>query len=287
MSNHKKLIFFNKEGDYLNFNYNDTTDRFEGNILFHENSTDTFKTYGLYMFEKISAFEYEVPDVLTLAKFQLFNEYGMDIHGAKYVTQSVTLIEPVNNDPDFFSKWIYGINFESKFPIGTHIVFDTPFLEFTNSQQTYIVISSKKGAIMVISLVDNQTFETTFYTTYSDPTQYGNIYISGLNLIGVYNYIDAFYNNNLSIWNEPNFYDKYTIGRRLNIVNSTKNKNADNRFIQKVVTVVDENLTDTVYFEYDLPSVSLPTNKDLVIELVTKTDLPLIYNGPLSISTKL
>ena len=25
MSNHKNLIFFNKEGDYLNFNYNDKT----------------------------------------------------------------------------------------------------------------------------------------------------------------------------------------------------------------------------------------------------------------------
>ena len=285
MSNHKNLIWYNKEGDYLNFRYSDTTERFEGNILFHENSTDTFKTYGLYMFEKIPAFEYEVPGVLTLAKFQLFNEYGMDIHGAKYATQSVTLIEPVNNDPDFFSKWIYGINFESKFPIGTHIVFDTPFLEFSNSQQTYIVVASKKGAIMVISLMDNQTFESTFYTTYSDPTQYGNIYISGLNLIGVYNYIDAFYNNNLSSWNEPNFYDKYTKGRRLNIVNSTKNVNLDNRFTQKVVTVVDDNLTDTVYFEYNLPNVSLPTNSDLVIELVTKTDLPLIYNGPLSIST--
>lgn len=285
MSNHKNLIFYNKEGDYLNFRYNDTTDRFEGNILFHENSTDTFKTYGLYMFEKIPAFEYEVPDVLTLSKFQLFNEYGIDIHGAKYATQSVTLIEPVNNDPDFFSKWIYGINFESKFPIGTHIVFDTPFLEFTNSQQTYIVVGSKKGAIMVISLMDNQTFETTFYTIYSDTTQYGDIYISGLNLIGVYNYIDSFYNNNLSSWSEPNFYDKYTKGRRLNIVNSTKNKNADNRFTQKIVTVVDDNLTDTVYFEYDLPNISLPNNADLIIELITKTDLPLIYTGPLSIST--
>jgi hypothetical protein len=79
MSNHKKLIFFNKEGDYLNFRYNDTTDRFEGNILFHENSTDTFKTYGLYMFEKISAFEYEVPDAVWTCERQLRQEYG-DYH---------------------------------------------------------------------------------------------------------------------------------------------------------------------------------------------------------------
>ena len=223
MSNHKNLTWYNKEGDYLNFRYNITTDRFEGNILFDENSTDTFKTYGLYMFEKIPAFEYELPDVLTLDKFQLFNEYGIDMYGAKYVTQSVTLIEPVNNDPGFFSKWIYGINFESKFPIGTHIVFDTSFLEFTNPEQTYVVVSSKKNAIMILSLVDNQTFESIYSTIYNDPSYYGSIYISGLNLVGVYNYIDSSYNNNLSNWSEPNFYDKYYVDRRLSIVNSVKN----------------------------------------------------------------
>ena len=30
MSNHKNLVFFNKEGDYLNFNYNESNERFEG-----------------------------------------------------------------------------------------------------------------------------------------------------------------------------------------------------------------------------------------------------------------
>ena len=72
MSNHKNLIFFNKEGDYLNFNYSDVNDRFEGNILFHENSSDTYKTAGIYMLESIPSFEYEVPGELTLNKFQLF-----------------------------------------------------------------------------------------------------------------------------------------------------------------------------------------------------------------------
>ena len=60
MSNHKNLIFFNKEGDYLNFNYNNTSDRFEGDIIFHENSSDTYKTVGLYMLEKIPSFEFEL-----------------------------------------------------------------------------------------------------------------------------------------------------------------------------------------------------------------------------------
>ena len=36
----ESLIFFNKEGDALNFNYNQFEERFEGDILFHENSSD-------------------------------------------------------------------------------------------------------------------------------------------------------------------------------------------------------------------------------------------------------
>jgi hypothetical protein len=285
MSNHKNLIWYNKEGDYLNLNYSESNDRFEGTLLFNENSTDTFKTYGLYMFEKVKSFEYEVPGELTISKFQLFNQYGFDIHGSKYATQSIKLIEPVNNDPEFFSKWIWGDDFESKFPIGTHIVFDTPFLEFTNPHQTYIVVSSKKNAIMIISIINNQSFESTYYSIYNDPSQYSDIYISGINAIGIYDYVDISLSDNLSNWNESSFYDKYYIDRRLNIVNSPINNDPNSRFLQKVVTVVDDSITDSIYFEYQLPSVSLPSNSNLILEIVTKTDLPLIYNGPLTLSS--
>ena len=70
MSNHKSLLFFNKEGDNLNFNYSEINDRFEGSIMFHENSNDTFKTAGIYTLEKIPSFEFEDPD-MYLNKFQL------------------------------------------------------------------------------------------------------------------------------------------------------------------------------------------------------------------------
>ncbi len=285
MSTHKNLTWFNNSGDSLNFNYNDTSDRFEGNILFHENSTDTFKTYGLYMFEKVPSFEFELPE-LTLDKFQLFNEFGINIYGtingSMSVSQKIDLIEPVNNDPNYFSKWIYGKDFELKFKVGTHLLFDNPIMEFVNPNQTYIVISSKKNAVMVLSLMDNNTFETTYLTTYTNPSTYNNAYISGINAIGVYNYIDQLYNNNLSNWSEPNFYDKYYVGRRLNIVNSEKNKNADLRFGQKLVTVSDDLLSDTMHFEYKASGV--PNSDNIIIELITRSDLPLIYNGQVNIT---
>ena len=92
MSNHKNLYFFNKEGDYLNFNYNEVEERFEGDILFHENSNDTYKTVGLYTLEHIPSFDFELPGQLTTNKFQLFNEYGFHFYRSKWATQSITTI---------------------------------------------------------------------------------------------------------------------------------------------------------------------------------------------------
>jgi len=155
MSNHKNLIFFDKEGGSLNFQYNETTDRFEGDILFHQSSSDIYKTYGLYMMERVPSFEYELPGELTLNKFQLFNEYGLHFYGTNGSTQSITAIEPINNDYNFYSKWIYGDNFDNLYPIGTFIVFNSNFLEFTDKKKTYVVVGSKKNAIMILSSVDS------------------------------------------------------------------------------------------------------------------------------------
>lgn len=284
MSNHKSLIFFNKEGDYLNFNYNNSSERFEGDLMFHENSSETFKSIGLYMFERIPSFEFDSPGELTLDKFQLFNEFGVNIYGSKYSNQQIDRIEPVNINSNFYSKWIYGIDFEKKFPIGSHILFDFPIMEFSNSNQVYIVIGTKKNAIIVLSLMDNATFESTYNLVYIDPNTYLNKSISGLNIIGINNYIDSTYNNNLSNWSEPSFYDKYYIDRKLNLINTNKNKNLDQPIYEEKTVIIDNiNLTDTIYYKYDVSSI--PSNSKLIIELITRSDLPLIYNGFIDISS--
>ena len=274
MSNHKNLLFFNKEGDNLNFNYSDTNDRFEGTILFDENSNDTFKTAGLYTLERIPSFEFESPGEMTLNKFQLFNEFGFDFYAGNFSTQSITKIEPINNDPGFYSKWIYGTLLDKSFPVGTIIRFDYPLLEFTNPLQTYTVVGVKKGAIMIISSVDNATFETNFYNQYIYDSTYVGKSISGINAIGIYNYINQSYANNLSTWNEPNFYDKLYKKKKLNVVNTTNNN--------KTFTVLEEQVTDNKFFEY-YTSTSDLLNNDLIIEVATKTDLPKIYDGSLTL----
>jgi hypothetical protein len=275
MSEHKNLVFFNKEGDYLNFKYNDGRERFEGDILFHENSTDTFKTFGLYLLEKIPSFEFEVVGELTLDKFQLFNEYGLHLYGASFFNQEVEKIEPINNDANFYSKWVYGVEFDSKFPIGTIILFNQPILEFNNPNKSYVVVSTKKNAIMVIGSIDNANFENMYYQDYTNPQTFNNITISGANTVGVYDYINIpSYKNKLSNWSEPDFYDKYYIGKRLNIVNSYENDG--------VVTVTNPDITDSVHFEFEVSNI--PSGDDLIIEVITRTDLPKIYEGGLNIT---
>ena len=430
MSNHKSLVFFNKEGDYLNTKYNNATDRFEGDLLFHQSSSDTYKTIGLYAMEYLPAFEFssviepcktiypvvtegqgisvggtvsltedygafndfedfagsfrafrdsilsatrdnsidsyiasnltieelscgriikfnDYPDYyflenasgycdmyytyilppyndpnnyaitknnslemkkfiqdwidtynsgvisssypktylmknnfaasgtdLTLSKFQIFNEWGMHFYGARLGTFIMDSIEPVNNDPTFYSKWIYGTDFERIFPIGTFVMFGSEFLEFQDTKKTYAVIGSKKGAIMVLSDVDNATFESMYYPDYANGS-ISNIAIRGGNLLGVYNYIGSDYKNNLSAWNEQSFYERYYAGKKLNVVNSEKNDG--------VYTVKESEIADATHFEYYVKSV--PTDKTLVIELMSKTDVPKIYDGGISIAS--
>lgn len=274
--NNDNLVFFNKEGDYLNLKQNTLSGVFEGDLLFHENSNDTFKTYGLYMMERIASFDFELPGELTTRKFQLFNEKGLHLYGSKYKLQKVIKIEPVNNDPNFSSKWIYGNSFEVKFPIGTIIKFDTSIFEFVDPNRTYTVVSSKTNAIMIVSQMDNSTFDVNYFPDYDDLELYNNINISGINALGVYDYIDDNYASNLSSWNEQDFYDLYYTGKKISIINSDLNDG--------VITVENSQLTDQVHIEYFLNVDDLPQDSNLIIEVVTKTDVPKIFSGNLVIT---
>ena len=151
-----KLVFFDKSGNALNFNFDDVDQRYEGKMIFDHNGSDTFKTIGLYMFEKIEAFEYKQGDELKLVKFQLFNEYGINFAGSIYQDCPITGFETVNDDSEFYSKWIFGENLDVKYPIGSQIRFEQSWAEFTDTNITYPVVQSKKGAIMILSSLEDR-----------------------------------------------------------------------------------------------------------------------------------
>ena len=207
------LIWFNNQGDALNIVPDVNTGVYTGTLNFDENSSDTFKTIGLYLFEKIEPITFDSFEGDTqLQKFQLFNENRFTFTGNSYFTQNVFKIEPVNNHADFYSKWIYGENFESMYPVGTNIIFNNPIFEFTSLTTTYTVISTKKGAVMILSPMDNKSFTNLYYGL-----TFSNITISGVNTIGIYDYIRN-YIEQLSVWNEPSFYT--------NVYNNKKLKSA-------------------------------------------------------------
>ena len=273
------LVFYDSEGNYLNFNYNSILSRYEGDILFPVNSNDTFKNQTLYMFEKIGAFQYQDSN-LTLQKWQLFNEFGFNFYAAGSTFEVIRLIEPVNNKSNYYSKWVYGQNFHKKFPLGSIIRFDNSIFEFISTSKVYVVVSNKKDAIMILSFTDNNTFSSIYpYLTYS----YGSNTISSVNIIGVHNYVDSSLSDTLSTWNEQNFYENIFYGQKLSIVNTYHNdkySQTGNYIDAFPVTVINPSLSDLNYYEYSTST--LPTNSDISIEVILRTDLPLIYTGPLT-----
>jgi len=242
------LMFFNNKGDNLNFDfveYEPNLYRWEGDLLFEENSNDTFKTLNLYTLEKVAPItmtnvdELEVStsgnsllqyNKLNLIKYQLFNEFGIDFHRSRETKLKILNISASINAEGFYSKWIYGDNFHLKFRVGSEIWVENvnfkngtppdfnlkkPGMTTTYEFQTLTVIDSKMDAILVITETENINWNYEY-----DIENYGLIYSS--NFIRVINpdYLDK-------QWNESNFrnlglnglYDK----KKLTIVNSQKN----------------------------------------------------------------
>ena len=103
MDKSDKLIFFNKEGYPYNFQYNEDDRKWEGTLIFDENSNTLFKTVGLYVFEQVDPI-----DVTLVSDFepsQLFNYSGMTFIPKTYENQQITNIEKVNSNQRFHTKW--------------------------------------------------------------------------------------------------------------------------------------------------------------------------------------
>lgn len=206
----KNLIFFDKEGYALNFKHNDIEDRYEGKMFFDQNSSDTFKTLVINTFERIPAFEYSQANDLDLSKFQLFNDKGLEFK-AYTRTSSFNSISKVNSSPDFYSKWVYGYKINTLYPVGTEIYFtgtgNTEFEPTISPISTFTVASVKNNAIMIITVTNNQT--------YIDVPVTGTI--TSLNIIQVNDYLS------LPAYSQPGFQSSIYTGRKISIINSTKN----------------------------------------------------------------
>lgn len=276
------LIWFNKEGDAINMTQDPNSGIYNGTLFFDENSSDTFKTIGLYLFESVNPINLNSIDGdLSTQKFQLFNEKRITITGNSYFTQSVVGISASNNNSTFYSKWIYGEDFDIKFPVGSSIYFNNPVFEFTNVALTYTVVSTQRNAIMVVSSTDNRTF-TSLYGSQT----FSNVTISGLNTIGIYDYRRGV-DNQLSSWNESKFFNLLYPNKKLTIINATNSSSTTikSSAANSLVTIDRTNFTDRRYFSYKITALSYTQSQDLNVQLTLNADLPNIYSGYINIIT--
>jgi len=275
--NTQSLVFFDKNGNGLNFGWSANQNCYTGELLFEENSSDTFKTLTVYTFEEVDPFDFQLSG-LALDKFQLFNEYGFNFRTNPNTYSIVDSVEAVNENINFYSKWINGKDFDKLFPIGTKFTFvskDTELHDFGISNKIYNVISTRRGSIMVLSEKPNENY-TKYISTTSSITAIGCI-----NAIGVKDYLIG-NSSSISSWSQPDFYNKLynsikTHGERIvNVVNTKKNDG---------VYTANHIYIDNVYNNWVINSNDIPSGNNFILEYDLLTQSPYIYkNSGLSCS---
>ena len=205
------LMFFNKEGYPYNFLYDPSGNTWSGKIFFDENSSDTFRTQCIYVFEDVKS--YNFTNKFDLLESQLFNYSGMTFIGQTYENQSIDKIQRVNSSINFYSKWIFGTDFDKKFPVGSIIAFQNVtgtgigWNDFYGTGQTYFnVYGARKNAILVETKTNNKDFDVIFNTGGT---------VSSYNIIRFPDYGTEY----LTSFNNFNYYP----GKKLTIFNSSKN----------------------------------------------------------------
>ena len=269
--NTQSLVFFDKNGNGLNFGWSTNQNCYTGELLFEENGSDTFKTLTIYTFEEVDPFDFQLSG-LALDKFQLFNEHGFNFKTNPNTYSIVDSVEAVNENINFYSKWISGKDFDKLFPIGSEFTFvskDTELHDFDINNKIYNVISTKPGSIMVLGQTNNKEFSTYTSTTASITA------ISGINAIGIKDYLIGD-SSSISSWSQPDFYNKLfnsikTHGERIvNVVNTKKNDG---------VYTVNHIYNDNIYNNWVINSNDIPSGNNFILEYDILTQSPYIYKG--------
>lgn len=261
----KSLIFFDKEGYPYNLNYNENTNEWGGKIYFDENSSDTFKTICMYVFESVSPYNFK--ETFDLRSSQLFNYSGITFAPQSvYTEEKITNVQKVNNNPSFYSKWIYGEKFDKKFPIGSTICFNnltgyttsyqtsSPFSLLGTSGNTYYnVVGSKKDAFLITTYTNNRDFNFIF----SGGT------VSSVNVIKTPDYGDQ----KLVDLTNLNYYPD----KKISVHGSDNNDG--------IYTYRDYNILKTKVFDFKLPDMMYDTGFTLKLDFYLMTQRPELYEG--------
>jgi hypothetical protein len=255
-------MFFNKEGFPYNFIYDPTGQTWSGKIFFDENSSDTFRTLCIYVFEDVKPYNFN--SEFDLRESQLFNWSGTTFVGKTFENQDIINIQKVNSNPNFYSKWIYGTDFDKKFTIGSVVYFNNVTgtgignNDFISSGITFFdVLGHRKNAILVETKTDNYTFD---FTLNSGGT------VSSANIIKVLDYGQQ----KLVDITNLNFYKN----KKISVVNSSSNNG--------VFTYNDYNILNNKF--YDFLFLSGVTGGTISMEIELFTQRPELYEGNVKIT---
>jgi hypothetical protein len=262
MSNTPNLVFFNKKGYPYNFTLNDGI--WNGKIFFDPSSTDIFKSLTMYTLEKVDPILYT--NNFDIINTEIYNTSGMTLSSGGYDNLSVTNILSVNQDPNFYTKWVYGNKFNKYFPVGTIVSFSgytgttttTGESDFS-SDYIFTVLRTVKNAIMIGTSTSNDNYSFIYDSDVND---------FKLNSHDCISIPDP----NQSLTSTFNV----DINERLSVI-GTQDGNNDG-----VYELLNTGYTDSSIFDFDLSG--LTTKGDYInVDLTMFTERPLLYNGQISI----
>ena len=254
-------MFFNKEGYPYNFQYDSTGQTWSGKIFFDENSSDTFRTLCIYVFEDVKPYNFD--NLFDLRESQLFNWSGITFIGKTFENQNITNIQEVNSNPNFYSKWIYGTDFDKKFPMGSVVYFNDVIgtgvgsLDFMSSGLTFFdILGHRKNAVLVETKTNNYDFDITIISGGT---------LSSSNIIKV---LDYGRQKLVDITNLNYYKDK-----KLSVVNSSSNNG--------VYTYNNYNILNNKIYDFLLTGT---TGGTISMEIELFTQRPELYEGNVNIT---
>lgn len=255
------LLFFNKEGYPYNFDWNSATERYEGKLMFDPNSTDTLKTIGIYLFEDVPP-KTITDSNATFRHIEIYNISGISYSPITYTGETISDILKVNSADGFYSKWIFGNNFDKKFPKGTIVNFDNLVFTSTNPGYSdynlnyYTVLDIKPNAFLINTQTPNSAYTAAFDSGF----------VSSKNLISISDFSSG---NTLS--GTVCGYNMYT-GKKLTVTGSIHN--------DSVYSLIKTGTTTSQFSLYNLTG---NTNQTITLQFTFYTERPKIYQGGINV----
>lgn len=147
--NNNNLVIFNKEGYRVNTQI-DQNNILYSSMFFDKNSTDTYKTQGLYIFENIEGSNATYENI-TLNKYQIFNTGGIYCYPSKNEEFDVLSITNTVNNSSFFTRWVEAKNIHNYVTIGTYLTITGLTITITPPiDNIFQVIDIKKDKVLLL-----------------------------------------------------------------------------------------------------------------------------------------